>query len=77
MIRTQVQLTEEQVRALKEIALQENASIADLTRNAILMTERRHRALAVVGRCRSGQADVSERHDEYLVGICSGQATLK
>ena len=76
MIRTQVQLTEEQARALKEIAHRENASIAELTRRAIdqwlqttgaiPMAERRHRALAVVGTFRSGQTDVSERHDEYL-----------
>jgi Ribbon-helix-helix protein, copG family len=76
MIRTQVQLTEEQARALKEIAHRENASVAELTRraidqwlqmtSAIPMTERRRRALAVVGRFRSGQTDVSERHDDYL-----------
>jgi len=76
MIRTQVQLTEDQARALKEISHRENASIAELTRRAIdqwlqtsgavPMTERRRRALAVVGRFRSGQTDVSERHDDYL-----------
>jgi hypothetical protein len=76
MIRTQVQLTEEQAHALKEIAHRENASVAELTRRAIdqwLQTtgtipasERRRRALAVVGRFRSGQTDVSERHDDYL-----------
>jgi hypothetical protein len=76
MIRMQVQLTEEQARALKEIAHRENASIAELTRraidqwlqtaSAIPMAERRRRALAVVGTFRSGQTDVSERHDEYL-----------
>jgi len=76
MIRTQVQLTEEQARALKEIAHRENASIAELTRRAIdqwlqttgaiPMAERRRRALAVVGTFRSGQTDISERHDEYL-----------
>ena len=83
MIRTQIQLAEEQVRALKEIAHRENASIAELTRQAIdqwLQTtdtlplpERRRRALAVVGRFRSDQTDVSEQHDEYLAGIYSGQ----
>ena len=76
MIRTQVQLTEEQARALKEIAHRENASIAELTRRAIdqwlqttgaiPMAERRRRALAVVGSFRSGQTDVSDRHDAYL-----------
>lgn len=76
MIRTQIQLTEEQTRALKEAAHRENASIAELTRRAIdqwLLTtaaasasDRRRRALAVVGQFRSGKADVSERHDDYL-----------
>lgn len=76
MIRMQVQVTQEQARALREIAHQEKASIAELTRRAIdqwlqttgsvPLTERRRRALAVVGRFRSGQSDVSERHDDYL-----------
>ena len=83
MIRVQVRLTEDQARALKDIAHQENASIAELTRRAIdqwlqttdtlPMPERRRRALAVVGRFRFDQIDVSEQHDEYLAGICSGQ----
>ena len=82
MIRTQIQLTEEQARALKEIAHRENASIAELTRraidqwlqtiNAVPLTERRRRALAVVGRFRSGQSDVSERHDDYLAEAYRG-----
>jgi len=76
MIRTQVQLTEEQARALKEIAHRENTSIAELTRRAIdqwleatssvSVTERRRRARTVVGRFRSGRSDISERHDDYL-----------
>ncbi len=76
MIRTQIQLTEEQVHALKEIAHRENTSIAELTRRAIdqwletsssiSVTERRRRARSVVGRFRSGRSDVSERHDDYL-----------
>jgi hypothetical protein len=83
MIRVQVRLTKEQARALKDIAHQENTSIAELTRRAIdqrlrttdtlPMPERRRRALAVVGRFRLDQADVSERHDAYLAGICRGQ----
>ncbi|PKO22874.1 MAG: CopG family transcriptional regulator [Chloroflexi bacterium HGW-Chloroflexi-1] len=76
MIRTQIQLTEQQTNALKELAHRENASIAELTRRAIdywletvdvvSVKERRQRALAVVGRFHSGQSDISERHDAYL-----------
>jgi len=76
MIRTQVQLTEEQVQALKELAHRENKSVAELTRQAVdywlqavglvPMEERRRRAMAVVGRFRSGRSDVSESHDEHL-----------
>jgi len=76
MIRVQLQLTEEQVCALKEIAHHENTSVADLIRRAIdlwlesrgsiSMVERRQRARAIVGRFRSGRSDVSQRHDDYL-----------
>lgn len=76
MIRTQIQLTETQARILKELAHQEGASIAELTRRALdywlqslnVMpdAESKRRALAVVGRFRSECTDVSERHDHYL-----------
>lgn len=76
MIRTQVQLTEAQVRVLKELAHQERVSVAELTRraldywlgslNATPDAVSRQRALAVVGRYRSDRTDVSERHDDYL-----------
>jgi hypothetical protein len=76
MIRTQVQLTETQMRILKELAHQEQVSVAELTRraldywlqsmNALPDTEAKRRALAVVGRFRSDRTDISERHDDYL-----------
>jgi hypothetical protein len=76
MIRTQVQLTEQQARTLKELAHRENKSVAELTRQAIeywlqtvvavSMEERRRRALAAVGRFHSGVSDVSEQHDDHL-----------
>lgn len=76
MIRTQVQLTETQARILKELAHQENVSVAELTRraldywlqhlNAMPDAEAKRRALAVAGRFRSDRTDVSERHDDYL-----------
>jgi metal-responsive CopG/Arc/MetJ family transcriptional regulator len=77
MIRTQIQLTEEQAQSLKELAGQENVSMAELIRQAVdywlqsvkpvSRSEQRRRAIEIVGQFRSGQADISERHDEYLV----------
>ena len=76
VLRTQIQLTEEQARALKDLAHREGKSVAELTRQAIdywlqkvgslSAEERRQRALAVVGRFHSGLSDISERHDDYL-----------
>lgn len=78
MVRTQIQLTEKQARALKELASRRDVSVAELVRQAVDlllesepytdMDERRRRAIAAAGRFRSGQKDVSERHDDYLVG---------
>lgn len=79
MLRTQIQLTEEQARALKELAHREGKSVAELTRQAIdywLRTfspvspdERRRRAIRAAQGFHSGVADLSERHDEYLAEI--------
>ncbi len=76
MIRTQIQLQEEQLRALKKIAAAKQSSIAELIRKAvdnIIETgatpdyeERRKRAIKIAGKFRSGKHDVSLRHDEYL-----------
>ena len=76
VLRTQIQLTEEQARALKDLAHREGKSVAELTRQAVdywlqkvgsvSAEERRQRALAVVGRFHSGLSDISERHDDYL-----------
>lgn len=76
MVRTQIQLPETQVAALKQLALQQHVSMAELIRRAVdLFTaspeasdlqERRQRALAAAGRFHSGCSDVAERHDDYL-----------
>jgi hypothetical protein len=76
MIRSQVQLTDEQVRALKELAHRENTPVAELVRRAvdywlrsaspISPEERRKRAIAAAQGFPSGIADISERHDDYL-----------
>ena len=76
MVRTQIQLTEEQSERLKEIAEQENVSMAELVRRAIdhwltvaapmSVTERKRRSLAVIGKYHSGLSDLAVDHDQYL-----------
>lgn len=76
MVRTQIQLPEDQARRLKQLAAEQGRSMADLIREGIAGVlartgrpddeERRRRALAVVGAFRSKTGDVSEEHDEHL-----------
>jgi len=76
MIRTQIQITPEQARALKRLAAREGKSVAELVRlsvDAMLRSggvqdpqELRRKALAAAGKL-SGPADLSARHDAYLV----------
>lgn len=76
MVRTQIQLPEQQVSTLKRLALQQHVSMAELIRRAVdlftsspeagSMQERRQRALAVAGRFHSGQEDIAAKHDDYL-----------
>ena len=76
MIRTQVQLTEAQIKALRQLSASTGKSIADLVRQGvdryltaqvgISLQERRERALRAAGKFRSGKPDVSTDHDRYL-----------
>jgi hypothetical protein len=76
MIRTQVQLTEEQMAALKRQAAASGRSVADLVRegvdlflrsgNAPSEKQRQARALEAAGRFASGLRDVSTNHDRHL-----------
>lgn len=77
MRRTQVLLTEEQVRRLRKEAAQRGVSMAEIIREALeehlscqqgQWREFRRRALAVVGRFASGCHDVSKEHDRELEG---------
>jgi hypothetical protein len=76
MIRTQIQLTEEQARSLKRLAAEQQVSVAELIRQSVDhlvhtsqgpgIEERKRRAIAAVGRYRSECSDLSEEHDSYL-----------
>mgnify|MGYP005864063869 CR=1 FL=1 len=73
MVRTQIQLTEEQARALKEVAAERGVSMAELIRQAVdrileesAEDEKWRRAMALIGRYRGGPSDVSTNHDKYL-----------
>lgn len=75
MIRTQIQLREDQYEALKRRAAKEDRSLADLVRESLdwwLSREPPTEALAGLGemagslRDPAGADDVAERHDRYL-----------
>lgn len=73
MIRTQVQITDDQARALKETASARGISIAEVIRQALdqhfagqASEPRRLRAVRAIGGFRSGRRDVSARHDDHL-----------
>ena len=79
MIRTQIQLTERQIRKLRIAAKDQGVSIAELVRRLIdrgielELPDRSAawtRAAGAVGRFRErdGSTDVSEKHDDYLDG---------
>jgi hypothetical protein len=76
MVRTQVQLTEQQAHDLKWLAARKGVSMATLIREGIDLVlgaagepsrqERKRQALASIGRFRSG-VDLGVNHDEYFV----------
>ncbi len=76
MVRTQIQLTENQLDGLRRLSSQSGRSMSDLIRegvDAILAGRRQpsrqqrvERALRAAGRFRSGSRDVSRKHDRYL-----------
>jgi Ribbon-helix-helix protein, copG family len=76
MIRTQVQLTDEELRALRQLSAATGRSIAELIRNGIdqylagnriaQAEDRADRALRIAGKFSSGSPDASVDHDRYL-----------
>ena len=80
MIRTQIQITPEQARALKRLAAREGKSVAELIRlsvNAMLRSgeiknhdELRRKAIAAAGQL-NGPENLAEDHDDYLAEAMS------
>ena len=75
MVRTQIQLTDEQSRAVKKLARRRGVSVAEFVRRALdrqidletaRIDELRLRAIAALGCGKSGLGDLSEQHDQYL-----------
>ncbi|BDG60441.1 ribbon-helix-helix domain-containing protein [Caldinitratiruptor microaerophilus] len=76
MVRTQIQLTEEQAARLRRLAAHRGVSMAEIVREAVERYmqqagaadegELDARALAVIGRFASGQRNVSVEHDLHL-----------
>jgi len=75
MIRTQIQITSEQARALKRLAAREGKSVAELIRISVDnmlrtggiqdMDELRRKAAAAAGKLK-GPENLAENHDVYL-----------
>ena len=83
MVRTQIQLTEEQADLVKRIAAERHVSMARVIREALDRSlrshssmpsheDRVHRAIDAVGRFRSGSGDGSVKHDEHLSAAYRG-----
>ena len=76
MVKTQVQLPEEDLAELRRLAAEEGVSVSELVRRGVkhVLDARRRpsreelwdRAMKVVGKFHSGLPDVAQRHDEYL-----------
>ncbi len=75
MERTQIQLTEEQLKKLKELSLMRNESMASLIRKAIdlFLLSGKHdvsalyrKAESIIGKYETSKSDISIEHDRYL-----------
>jgi hypothetical protein len=87
MVRTQIQLTEQQARGLKERAAREKVSMAELVRRSVEMLlssphpddedEKWERAMKAIGFFDSGLTDLSINHDKYLAEAYAGEPPRK
>lgn len=81
MVRTQIQLTEEQAAALRMLSERQDVSMAELVRRAVDQllrasgraseSEQQRAALAFIGQFPDPAVDLSIRHDQYLAAITS------
>jgi len=83
MVRTQIQLTQEQSLRLRRSAVQEGVSLAEMIRRSVdaylVQLDRREgrpsieATMSRVGAFRSGRSDVARRHDDYLAEAYLGR----
>ena len=75
MLRTQIQIEEDQIQWLRDKAKQRGVSVSQLIREGVefyrkhedrLPENQKRKALAAIGRFSSGLSDTSEKHDDYL-----------
>jgi predicted transcriptional regulator len=81
MVRTQIQLNEEEVAAVKRLASERSVSMAAIIRDAVdqyvshesgvSIDERWQRSLAAVGGLHSGRSDLSQTHDDEFAAAAS------
>jgi predicted transcriptional regulator len=81
MVRTQIQLTEDEAEAVKRLASERSVSMAAVIRDAVdqyvsresgaSLDERWQRSLAAVGGFRSGRRNLSQTHDDEFAVAAS------
>jgi len=81
MVRTQIQLSEDEVASVKRLARERSVSMAAVIRDAVdqyvsresgaSLDERWQRSLAAVGGLRSGRSDLSQTHDDEFAAASS------
>lgn len=79
MVHVQIQLTDDQARKIKKVAMARHQSVAELIRQAVDnilksgasvdLEGRRKRAIDIAGKFSSGKSDISKKHDSYLTGV--------
>lgn len=79
MVRTQIQLTEEQSHTLKVMAREKGISVAELIRRSIdhyihslkepTLEQKYERSLSIIGKYTAKETDLGRNHDRYLAEI--------